>query len=248
MRQRKGRRQRQLLERRSRPRSSFSSPSVTARRPRSREPATLLSRSSKVSLLPASVHARGQADVLRQRIRRLEIEQRRRNRRCELSELRLALASCAHGSAEPSASASSPVPEIFALSRNGAPHAPAAVPSNCAGPSPAATVRSRPSSGKQRAALLRRQFRFDPDFAAPERCRDRCHGSPRPAGLAVIVVTPLSCGESRSSYGARLDAIGTARHSWSRSSVEFQARRARARPHRIEPRGQRRCKRERSGW
>ena len=53
-RQRKGRRQRELVERRFRPRSFFSSPSVTATLPRSREPAMLLSRSSKVSLLPAS--------------------------------------------------------------------------------------------------------------------------------------------------------------------------------------------------
>ena len=59
------------------------------------------------------------------------------------------MASCAHGSAVPSASASSPVPEIFAFSRSGAPHAPVAEPSNCAGPSPAAIVRSSPSSASK---------------------------------------------------------------------------------------------------
>ena len=60
--------------------------------------------------------------------------------------LTFALTSFAHGSAEPSASASSPLPVIFAFSRSGARQAPLTEPSNCIGPSAAATARSSPSS------------------------------------------------------------------------------------------------------
>ena len=38
-----------------------------------------------------------------------------------------------------------PLPDSFAFSRNGARHAPVNEPSNCAGPSPAASTRSRPA-------------------------------------------------------------------------------------------------------
>ena len=91
-------------------------------------------------------HARGQADVLRQRVGRLEIEQRREIDAANASRLTLALASCAHGSAVPCASASSPAPDSLAFSRSGARQTPVTDPSNCAGPSPAAIARSSPSS------------------------------------------------------------------------------------------------------
>ena len=57
------------------------------------------------------------------------------------------------------------------------------------------------------------------------------------AGLAVIVVTPLSSGEFEIGDGARLDAIGLPGIP-GEIERQLQARRARAGPHRIEPRGQ----------
>ena len=91
---------------------------------------------------------------------------------------------------------------------------------------------------KQSAALLGRQFRLDPDVAAPERGEiDALDGRDgRPCGDRGDALeqrrVEIGC-------GARLDAIGLPGIP-GEIERQFQARRARAGPHRIEPRGQRR--------
>ena len=133
---------------------------------------------------------------------------------------RLALASGAHGSAEPSASASSPVPEILALSRNAAPHAPVAVPSNCAGPSPAATVRLRPSSASKVRPCPEDNFVSIPTSLRPSAPRSMPWIAAT-AGFAVMMVVPLSCGASRSTT-ARTWARSACPALLSRSSASFR--------------------------
>ena len=151
------------------PSTVLSSSSVTARRPRSREPEIALSRSSKVSLLPASetrddrlMFCASASDGLRS------------NSGARLTprslRLTLALGSAAHGSAVPCASASSPAPaHLDVQPQRRTPHA-------------------RHRSFKLRRAFARRDraiepqqdqptngrlrqnsFEFDAEFAAPER-------------------------------------------------------------------------------
>ena len=161
------------------PSTFFSSPSVSAMRPRSREPAIALSRSSKVSRLPASETRDDRPIFCASVIRRLEIRTAAPRLALRTFKLTLAFGSGAHGSAVPCASASSPVPDIFTFSRSGARHTPVTDPSNCAGPSPAAISAIEPEQRQQGTALPRRQFRFEAELAAPERSRDRCRAAPR---------------------------------------------------------------------
>ena len=131
------------------PSTLLSPSSVSATRPRSREPAIAPSRSSKVSLLPGQRHARRQADVLRQRVGRLEIEQRREIDAANLqADAGLGLRRPGFGGAlRFGVEAGSRQSSIF--SRNGARHTPLTDPWNCAGPSPAAIARSSPSSASR---------------------------------------------------------------------------------------------------
>ena len=119
-------------------------------------------------------YARGQADIPRQRVRRFEIEQRPEIGAANFQGQRWPWPPAPMAPPCLRRRHRAPSPEIFAFSRSDAPHAPVAEPSNCAGPSPAAIVRSSPSSASRRTALLRRQLRLDAEFAASQRLRDRC--------------------------------------------------------------------------
>ena len=96
---------------------------------------------------------------------------------------------------------------------------------------------------EQGAALLGRQFRLDPDLAAPERgeidALDRRNGRLCGDRGDALELRRVEIERRRAPGRGR-----TVRHSLLRSSASFSARRARARPHRIEPRSQRRRKRD----
>ena len=110
---------------------------------------------------------------------------------------RSAVASAAQGSAEPSASASRPGPEILALSRNGAPQAPVAVLSNCAGPSAAATTRSRPSKTSKARPCSADSFESI-QTSLRQRAATSSPWMAATVGRLVTVMPPLSAAESRS--------------------------------------------------
>ncbi len=201
------------------PSTFFSSSRVITMRPRSREPAIALSRSSKVSLLPTSetreerlMFCASVSDGLRS------------NSGARLTprslRLTLALGSEAHGSAVPCASASSPGPDILAFSCNGARHAPVTDPSNCAGPWPAAIPRSSPSKTSNEPPRSEDSLDSMPNSLR----RSVSRSIPRMAaisGSAVIVATPLNCGASRSST-ARALARSPCSEFFSRSSVSLR--------------------------
>ena len=109
------------------------------------------------SVVAGERDARGQADILRELVGRLEVEQRPEVDAADF-RLRLALAPVPMVRPCHRASASRPVPDIFAFSRTGAPHAPVAEPSNCAEPSPAAIGSVEAQQREQGAALLRTTF------------------------------------------------------------------------------------------
>ena len=197
----------------------FSPSSLNAMRPRSREPDIALSRSSKVNLLPISdtredrlMFCASPSDGLRSNS----------GARFILRALRLtpALGSDAHGSALPCASTSSPAAHILAFSRSGAFHAPVTDPSNWAGPSAAAMVRSSPNKTSNERPLSEESF----DSMANSLRRSASRSIPRIAaisGLAVIVATPLSCGASRSRTARALLRSGCSEF-LSRSSVSLR--------------------------
>ena len=149
--------------------------------------------------------------------------------------LTLALGSGAHGSAVPCASASSPVPDIFAFSRSGARHTPRHRSFELRRAFAGRDHAIEPEQRQQATALLRRQFR--------SRCRSRCAPSASrsmpwtaaTAGFAVIVATPLSCGASRSST-ARALARSACPAFLSRSSASLRRAGPGLGAHRIEPR------------
>ena len=162
----------------------------------------LLSRSSKVHLLPATVRRAVSATFCASLSAGLRSSS---GARLALPILRFmpALGSCAQGSVVPCASASRPAPKIFAFSRTGAPQAPLAEPSNCAKPSPAAMARSRPSNARSERPCSDDSF----DSTATSLRRSISISMPLIAatvGLAVSVVMPLSCGVSSSSTARAL--------------------------------------------
>ena len=136
---------------------------------------------------------------------------------------------------------SSPLPVSFAFNRNGEPHMPATDPSNCAGPSLAATARSSPSSASK--MRLRSDDSFVSRLNAVRRSASRSiPPSADNSGIAVSVALPLSCGASRSSDGGRDRAIGP-RLVLAEIERQLGAHGPRTRSHRIEPRGKRRRER-----
>ncbi len=199
--------------------STFRSPSsVTAMRPRSREPDIALSRSSNVSLL-----ARSETRAERPMFRASASDGCRPNSGARLARRTfrptLALGSTAQGSAVPCASASRPAPDIFAFSRTGACHLPVADPSNCSGPSPAAMARSSPSRAS--SALACPDDSFDSIAMSLSRSLSRSIArSAASSGAAVTVATPFNCGASRSS-SARASARSRCPDFLSRSSVNL---------------------------
>ena len=164
------------------PSTLLSSPRVNARRPRSREPGNRAVEIVEGQLAARQRDARRQADVLRQRVGRLEIEQRREigaaNRQTDagLGLLRPRLggalrfgveAGSRHLRLQPQRRAPHAGRRSFELRR-------------------AFARRDRaiePEQRQQRTALLRRQFRFDADFAAPELVEIDRRGSPRRRAL-----------------------------------------------------------------
>ena len=155
--------------------------------------------------------------------------------------LRLALGSCAHGSAEPvRIGIQSRAGDLRLQPQRRAPCARRRAFELCrplAGRNHAVDAEQR----QQRAALRRRQFRLDPDLAAPERCeidavdrRDRRLGGD---GGDALEQRRVDIDD-----GARIGAIGLTAF-LSRSSASFSARRSRRGAHRVEPRDQRRRKR-----
>ena len=203
------------------PSTCFSSFRANAMRPRSREPDIAPPRSSKVSVLAVS-------DAREDRLIfcASEFDGWRLNRGARLTprtaRLTLALGSAAHGSAVPCASASNPAPDILAFSRSGARHTPATDPSNCAGPSPPAIARSRPSKASNERP--RSEDSFDSMLNSP-----RCSASrsiariAETSGFTVIAAMPFSCGAS-SSKATR--ALARSARSAFLSTSSFSLRRA----------------------
>jgi len=117
-------------------------------RPRRREPAMALSRSSNLTLPRVSDTREDRFILCASASPGLRSSSGAKLTPRTLT-LTLALGSAAHGSAVPCTSASSPVPDSFAFSRNGAPQTPVTDPSNCAGTSVDATVRSSPRTASK---------------------------------------------------------------------------------------------------
>ena len=224
------------------PSTFLSSSSVTARCPRSREPAIALSISSKVSLLPTSetrddrlTFCASGSDGLRS------------NSGARLTR-RTVQADAGLGAPAPTVRRSpglrrrGPAPDILAFSRSGARHTPVADPSNCAGAVARSDRAIEPEQRQQRTALLRRQLRFDADFAVPELVEIEA-AQRRAAGFAAIVTAPLSCGASRSRTACALARSAVLRVLVDDRAPSFSAHRTGTEPSRIEPRRQRRRKR-----
>ena len=179
------------------PSIDFSSSSASASRPRKCEPLMLLSRSSRVHLLPATL-SRADRPMPCASVSPGFRPSSGARLTLLIFKFALALSSGANGSTEPCASASSPVPEILALTCSGAPHAPAACPSKRAAPSPAATTPSSPSSASSVVPC------GDDSLVSTTTSLRRSASTSMPwiaatGGFAAMVVTPLSCGVSRSS-------------------------------------------------
>ena len=167
-----------------------------ARRPRRCEPEAVLSRSSKVRRLPDNPTREDRltfcadlsAGLVPNSGARLALRTRK---------FTLAFGSGADNSTLPCASASSPPPLSLAFSCNGRRHAPLSLPSICEAPSPAATMRSRPSSAVSEAACGDDSF----DSSVKSLLRNFSMSMPLTAatgGCAASVAVALSCGASRS--------------------------------------------------
>ena len=182
--------------------------SVSARRPRSREPAIAPSISSKVSLLPASdtrddrlIFCASLSDGLRSNSGarltcdlQIDVGLRRpppRDRRCLVPRRR---ARC---------------PVRLRFSRSGARHTPVTDPSNCAGPSPAAIARSSPSRASSDAPCSDASL-VSMVTSLRRSCRDRRRAPPR-SRPGRDRRDALELRRIEIERGARIGAIGMAR-------------------------------------
>ena len=158
------------------------------------------------------LHARRQADVLRQRIRRLEIEQRPEIGAANFQgETGLGLLRPWFGGAFRFGLKSRPRDLCLEAQRRAPRARRAALELRRAVARRHRAIEAE--QDKQGAALLGRQFRT----RSRRRCfgarRDRCPGSPRWPALAVIVMTPLSCRRIRDQRWRAPGRDRTARHS-----------------------------------
>ena len=201
----------------------------------------LLSRSSKRELVACQRHARGQADILRQRVRRLEIEQRPEigaanfQGEAGLGLLRPWLRRTVGVGIEPLSGDLRLEPQR----------------SHPMPPSPNLRIapgrRRRRSRDRARAAPARNG---PAPTTASTRCRFRCARAPA-RSMPWIAATERLRGDRGDAlelrrididHGARIGTIGLP-GALVEIEREFDARGPRARPHRVEPRSQRRRKR-----